>query len=107
MFLHDWDNPIQVNRYWSSPDLKGIVKPINSYYASDTLCMKSFIVTEDVMAMVVDTSVSHASGSGTSTSSSSSNPYFKVLYKGKTYKTTDDGGWHENLYSYTIYPNVK
>ena len=111
MFSHDWDNPIQVNRFQSSQDLKGIVKPISSYYASDNLCISSFTVTEDVMAMVLErTHISHGGSSmnGGSSSNSFNPPYFKRLHKGTTYITERMISADEIHYNYyTIYSNVK
>ena len=107
MFLHDWDNPISINSYSSTQDLKGIVKPISSHDAFEKLAIYSFTVTEDVIARVIDSKHSSASGSslnGGTSYTTSSTPYFKVLYKGKIYST---GDLTSNSTSYVIYPNVK
>lgn len=110
MFLHDWDNPIIANYYYSIEDFKGIVKPISAYLAADYYRVISFTVTEDVMAMVIDSTHSYTTGSsqnGGTSSTISNPPYFKKLHKGTTYRTTDGGGYTTHLTSYTIYPNIK
>ena len=111
MFLHDWDNPISINRYSSTQDLKGIVKPISSNYAYEKLAIYSFTVTEDVMAMVVEHSHSFHGGSSTNGGSSSDSyntPYFKKLHKGTKYITENIiSSERTYYYYYTIYPNVK
>ena len=109
MFLHDWDNPIQVNSFRSSQDLKGIVKPISyiTCYTPEYCGIGSFTVTEDVMAtgtMTHSESISGSSTNGGYTKSTSSSMGFMRLRKGQIYYTYQGYG---NTASYVVYPNVK